>query len=205
MFKYNDPTKGAPKVGNSGGEAFPPGKYIIEFAKAKESVSADAKNNRAGQQQLVTEWIVKEIVRGGEDYKNWDGRTMTAFPEARRSYVFKLNYAGTINDVNELCILLHGVDAKSSKALRESGFALSEESPEEMSRLGKKLNDAIKLVVSEDGTNPFMGYCLQLEVEERKNPKTGNTFMRHTFEQFPLAAEHNAEILQRAGVFKIAA
>lgn len=201
MFKYNKPTDGVPKIGFAGGDAFPPGKFIVGFAKAKERTSQNKKTGQAGQPQVVTEWNVLEVVRKDypeDGFKTWNGQVLTAKEGVRRSYVLKMNYPGAIGDLNELVIMLHGIDAKNPSALRAAGLVPMNDSAAEIDRVANKLNEMIEFAFKDE--NPFMDYILALEVTEKKNADNGHTFMAMRIEQLPAAAEDNAKVLAKAGV-----
>lgn len=202
MFKYNKPTEGVPKIGFSGGDAFPPGKYVLGFAKAKERASQNKKTGQAGQPQVVTEWNILDVLRRDYDpeqgFKDWRGNILTAKEGLRRSYVLKMNYPGAIGDLNELVIMLHGIDAKNPSALRAAGLASVEDSAAEIDRVANKLNSMIEFAFSDE--NPFMDYIMVMEITAKHNPENGHTFMAMRIEQLPAAATDNAKVLAKAGV-----
>lgn len=208
MFKYNQPSKGAPKVGGgSGGDSFPPCKVIVAFRKAKADISKEP--STLNKPYVLTEWEVLQVVRRdyseAEGYKTWKGDILSVKEGVKRSYVIWPQQDGTWGELNELAALLNGVNTKNPAAMRAAGLVAKDDSAAEVDRLANAFNALIERVLSEDGSNPLLEYIVELETAP-KTTRQNRTFMRHHF-SFPGdagALEHNASILAKLGL-KLAA
>ncbi len=203
VFKYNQAKEGAPKIGFSGGVGLPPGQYILKSEKIKPDESKDKKNGNNGKPMIVTEWTILKVIRRDFDidkgYKSWDNQVLTANEGDRRSYVIKSWHAGWLGDLNELAVLMRGIDSKSPLAMRNAKLVQTEESAVEMERVADELNKLIAIMVDEK--QPYLNTVIGCTVADKTSDK-GHTFMRHTFDlvRDDEGRAHNSEVRKTAGL-----
>lgn len=206
MMKWNasNPTA-APKIGVSMGEKPPPGRYVFEFQVAKGKTSENKIAKMAGQHLVIFEFTIAAVLTGGEPSRDWKGNTRTAPLGARRSFVLNMstNQEKSLQQLNELCPMLHGIDSKNPKELRDHGLSPKDDSREEIIRSSEEMDQIINNVV-DSVENPLLGVRIECECKDVENEKVlqNGTVQKNTFTVYNFARcsrpediEHNEKVL----------
>lgn len=202
---FNNPDKGAPKVGMDKGEQAPPGKYIFAFKSMKFRVSQNKAARTEGHLQIINEYTVVRCLAGGEPCPDWKGNVRTQFPGVTRSFTIDLQqHDGAQGQHNEVSLYFHGINAKDPAELREIGVVANltgtmtqDQQKAEIVRAAGAMDSVIHNCMDE--ANPLLGVRFACEIKDvtKSGPQGTRTFAAHMVSLCtdPEDLAHNATIL----------